>query len=104
MPHALMDAVLALEANHAAEPTGRIARLCLSACRADGAPSSRSCHHTFRPTIAAKARGHSSVGTHVTCISLRDTTARHLYETKLEEMARVDDLTGLLTRGASARP
>jgi diguanylate cyclase (GGDEF)-like protein len=98
VPQALMDAVLALEANHAAEPD-----------RAHSAPLSFSMpgrtgrRHleaviTISPYESGRGQGHSSVGTHVTCISLRDMTARHLYETKLEEMARVDDLTGLLTR------
>ncbi|MDH4414750.1 MAG: bifunctional diguanylate cyclase/phosphodiesterase, partial [Rhizobium sp.] len=40
----------------------------------------------------------SSVGSFVICISLRDVTARRLYETKLQEMSRIDDLTGLFTR------
>ncbi len=53
---------------------------------------------TISPFENLGGRGLSSVGTHVTCITLRDVTARRRYEAKLENMSRIDDLTGLLTR------
>ncbi|MDR7028664.1 EAL domain-containing protein [Rhizobium rosettiformans] len=98
VPAVLMETVLALEAKHVAEPDkahseplsfsmpGRSGRRHLKAVI------------TISPFESGGGQGLSSVGTYVTCISLRDVTARRLYETKLEEMSRVDDLTGLLTR------
>lgn len=40
----------------------------------------------------------SPAGSHVVCLTLRDVTARRVYEMRLKEMARVDELTGALTR------
>jgi diguanylate cyclase (GGDEF)-like protein len=97
-PVGLMDAVLSLEALHLADVDrvhsetvplslpGRTGRRHLEAVI------------TISPFESRGGQGLSSVGSHVTCISLRDVTARRLYETKLENMARIDDLTGLLTR------
>ncbi|MDQ0419712.1 diguanylate cyclase (GGDEF)-like protein [Peteryoungia aggregata LMG 23059] len=97
-PTALMDAVLAVEARHMAEP----AQMHSEQVALD-LPGRKGRRHleaaiTISPFETRGGRGLSSVGSHVICISLRDVTARRLYETKLEEMARVDDLTGLMTR------
>lgn len=97
-PVALVDAVLVLEERYETEPNkvhsetvpielpGRHGRRHLEAAI------------TISPFETHDGRGLSSVGRFVICITLRDVTARRLYETKLEQMARIDDLTGLLTR------
>lgn len=97
-PTALVDAVLALEATHVTEPNrvhsvtavlelpGRTGRRHLEAAI------------TISPFETRSGGGLSEVGSHVTCITLRDVTARRLYETKLTDMARIDNLTGLLNR------
>ncbi|SIQ00771.1 diguanylate cyclase (GGDEF) domain-containing protein [Rhizobium sp. RU33A] len=97
-PPALTEALLALEAIHSTEP-----QQIHSETVALDIPGRKGRRHleaviTISPFESRGGQGLSSVGSHVTCISLRDVTARRLYETKLEEMARVDDLTGLLTR------
>lgn len=97
-PPALIDAVLTLETQHLASPqkvhSDKIAL---------DLPGPTACRNleaviTMSPFESRGGQGLSSVGSHVVCITLRDVTARHLYETKLKDMARVDDLTGLLTR------
>ncbi len=53
---------------------------------------------TLSPFESRGGFGLGSVGSHVICLTFRDVTARRLYERRLEEMARIDDLTGLFTR------
>lgn len=97
-PSALVDAVLVVEEKYGFEPTK-----VYSEKVAIDLPGRNGRRHleaviTISPFETRDGRGLSSVGRFVICISLRDVTARRLYETKLEEMARIDDLTGLLTR------
>lgn len=97
-PPVLVDAVLALEEKYGAEP-GRVH----SEKVAIDLPGKKGRRHieaviTISPFETRDGRGLSSIGKFVICITLRDVTARRLYETKLEQMARIDELTGLLTR------
>jgi len=97
-PVALLDAVMELEKQHLGEPQRvHSHKLALDISGRQGG------RHldvviTISPFESRGGQGLSSVGAYVVCITLRDVTARRIYETKLQDMARVDDLTGLLTR------
>ncbi len=97
-PAAVLDAVLQLQAKHLAEP--HRVHSDLFELDAPGKTGNRRLEVvvTLSPFVSRGGQGLSAVGTHVVCVTLRDVTARRRYETKLEEMSRVDDLTGLLNR------
>ncbi|MFN3635122.1 MAG: EAL domain-containing protein [Rhizobium rhizophilum] len=98
VPAAILDAVLHLQTVHLAEPVrAHSEQLEISVDSTEG-PRHLDVVITMSPFESRGGQGLSSVGSHVVCLTLRDVTARRLYETKLEEMTRVDDLTGLLTR------
>jgi len=98
VPDAILDGVLRLEAKHLAEPH----RVHSDQFEVDLSAPTRNRHLdvviTISPFESLGGQGLSAVGTHVVCVTLRDVTARRLYAAKLEEMSRIDDLTGLLNR------
>ena len=98
VPDAILDAVLRLETKHLAEPH----RVHSDQFEVDLSAPTRNRHLdvviTISPFESLGGLGLSAVGTHVVCVTLRDVTARRLYAAKLEEMSRIDDLTGLLNR------
>jgi diguanylate cyclase (GGDEF)-like protein len=97
-PAAILDAVSRLEAKHLTDPDRAHSEQMEIALPGQTGQRHLDVVVTLSPFESRGGQGLGSVGTHVFCLTLRDVTARRLYETRLEEMARIDDLTGLFTR------
>lgn len=96
-PEKVVDAVLRLQAQHSWHPEEVLSEH-LELDTSCKEPRHLDVIATLSPFTYRGGREPSSVGSHVVCITLRDVTARRRYEQKLEEMNRLDELTGLLNR------